>query len=536
MPEFVKRRKPTETPRVVGAKPDKAAVRPATLENPLLARHQAMGNQEVQRMLHSGTIQANLTINPPDDKYEKEADRVAEQVFPMPEAGSQHPVEEEEKEKKILGREPPVRHPVTGERDGNIRAPFIVHDVLRSPGRPLDPGTRTFMESRFGHDFSEVRVHDDSRADESARSHHSMAYTVGRDILFSRGKYEPGIPAGRRLLAHELSHVIQQARGGSSNQPEQRANAAAESVVRGEAVSTALLGGVSRSVQMKPEPETGERGEGKSGIKPKAWLSVLDKFELNRWALKHEHHKRIEALAAEIAGRAGFTVGGKATISITGHTDTSGDEKYNEDLGLKRANSAKIALEAALTKEKVGGDAVSAVTIESAGEKRLARETADNIREPLNRRVEITVKIEGEPSSVSTAPATPSPYAEPPTRQKVIELNLPPDFKLPEESWWERTERERKLIEEYDRAHPRRGRSLTDVLVEGVTRALEPVIKKLPTGLRGKAREGIRKGIEAGTEKACEAAIDASGVTGKEAEALKACCKAALKTKYGEKR
>jgi Domain of unknown function (DUF4157) len=88
--------------------------------------------------------------------------------------------------------------------------PPIVHDVLRAPGRPLDAATRTFMEPRFGHDFSKVRVHTDERAAESARAVNALAYTVGNDVVFGRGHYLPGTSSGQKLLAHELAHVVQQ--------------------------------------------------------------------------------------------------------------------------------------------------------------------------------------------------------------------------------------------------------------------------------------------------------------------------------------
>jgi len=88
--------------------------------------------------------------------------------------------------------------------------PASVADVLRSPGRPLDSATRAYFEPRFGHDFSRVRVHTDTRAAESAREVHSLAYVVGQDIVFGSGQYAPATPSGRRLLAHELAHVVQQ--------------------------------------------------------------------------------------------------------------------------------------------------------------------------------------------------------------------------------------------------------------------------------------------------------------------------------------
>ncbi len=89
-------------------------------------------------------------------------------------------------------------------------APPIVHDVLRSSGAPLDPATRAFMEPRFGQDFSRVRVHTGARASESARAVDALAYTVGRDVVFKEGHYNPGDTRGRALLAHELAHVGQQ--------------------------------------------------------------------------------------------------------------------------------------------------------------------------------------------------------------------------------------------------------------------------------------------------------------------------------------
>lgn len=89
-------------------------------------------------------------------------------------------------------------------------APESVHRTLASPGRPLDAGTRDFMESRFGHDFSQVRVHTDSQAGESARAINAHAYTAGSDIAFAPGKYQPESQSGRQLLAHELAHTVQQ--------------------------------------------------------------------------------------------------------------------------------------------------------------------------------------------------------------------------------------------------------------------------------------------------------------------------------------
>jgi hypothetical protein len=84
-------------------------------------------------------------------------------------------------------------------------------------GYSLDPATRTFFESRLGHDFSEVRIHTDNPAADSARGLNALAYTVGRDIVFGAGQYSPGSTSGQKLLAHELVHTIQQAEGSGGN-------------------------------------------------------------------------------------------------------------------------------------------------------------------------------------------------------------------------------------------------------------------------------------------------------------------------------
>jgi hypothetical protein len=119
--------------------------------------------------------------------------------------------------------------------------PPVVHDVLRSPGQPLDAATRAFMEPRFGHDFSRVRVHADARAAASARAVNAHAYTYGRDIVFDTGRYAPGSAAGQHLLAHELTHVLQQRNGSADPTRVEPAGSAAEHEAR-TAASRAMSG------------------------------------------------------------------------------------------------------------------------------------------------------------------------------------------------------------------------------------------------------------------------------------------------------
>lgn len=119
--------------------------------------------------------------------------------------------------------------------------PQIVSEVLQSPGEPLDAGTRGYFEQTLGHDFSDVRVHTDAHAARSAQSVHAQAYTVGKDVVFGPSQYSPGSQSGRRLLAHELTHVAQQRQAsgelesgvGATDTPEERQAEAAERLVEG---------------------------------------------------------------------------------------------------------------------------------------------------------------------------------------------------------------------------------------------------------------------------------------------------------------
>lgn len=140
-------------------------------------------------------IQRELTLGSPGDPFERQADTVADQVMGTPQPA-------------------PVG---SGLHRGNgdvgasrALAPPVVHEVLARPGRPLEPAARDAMEARFGGaDFSSVRVHDDSRAAQSALAVGAHAYSVGRDVVFAPGRYGPGTAAGDRLLAHELTHTLQ---------------------------------------------------------------------------------------------------------------------------------------------------------------------------------------------------------------------------------------------------------------------------------------------------------------------------------------
>ena len=167
-------------------------------------------------------LQTKLHINEPGDEYEQEADQVAEQVLTMPDATVNA--------KTLLSGETPLvqREASRISGAGMETAPSIVQDVLSSPGQPLDLATRAFFAPRFGHDFANVRVHADTKAAQAAASVNSRAYTIEDDIVFGAGQYDLVTANGRNLLAHELTHVVQQSMG--ADRKIQRAEMAIDSL------------------------------------------------------------------------------------------------------------------------------------------------------------------------------------------------------------------------------------------------------------------------------------------------------------------
>jgi len=312
-------------------KPDRAAPRPAQSLSPILLQQQVMGNQAVQRMLQTRIIQAKLAVSEPGDRYEQEADRVADQVMRMPEPHLQRQVEPEEEEEKVQTKlirdqiTPLVQRQVEPEEEdeekvqtkliGDQFTPLIQRQVepeeedeekvqtklisdqftpliqrqiepeeedeekvqtkligdqftpliqrqiepeeedeekvqtkylndenplikrqkeknfqtkgetgnhppfslpgsqlsfAQTTGFPLQEDIRSQMEAHFGSDFTHVRIHTDNSAHQMNQNLRAQAFTHGQDIYFREGYYNPGSYAGKRLLAHELVHVLQQ--------------------------------------------------------------------------------------------------------------------------------------------------------------------------------------------------------------------------------------------------------------------------------------------------------------------------------------
>jgi hypothetical protein len=219
--------------------------------NSILHLQRTIGNQAVQRLLQSnaeegntklpgkalphlghdfaripvypskvGSLQTKLAINKPGDVYEQEADRVAEQVMRMEQPAAVSPAAEilqrkcsvcEDEANAVSrslsdGKKPRIQGLANCQGGGEVASDFTSR---LGAGAPLYAASRSFFEPRFGHGFSRVRVHTDARSAESAREVDALSYTVGEHIVFAPGQYAPRTHAGDRLLAHELTHTIQ---------------------------------------------------------------------------------------------------------------------------------------------------------------------------------------------------------------------------------------------------------------------------------------------------------------------------------------
>ena len=195
--------------------------KPARGESPLGKKTAPQHNPLWQSLAtRSGTLQPKLIIGQADDQYEREADRVADQVMrasapqsrgcglsitPVTGRQAQRKCSECEEEEggALLRKE-------SNGAEAPATAPPIVHETLSSPGQPLDAVTRAYFEPRFRRSFANVRLHTSEEANAATREVSASAFTVGDQIAFAAGQYAPHTETGRRLLAHELTHVVQQ--------------------------------------------------------------------------------------------------------------------------------------------------------------------------------------------------------------------------------------------------------------------------------------------------------------------------------------
>ena len=214
---------------------------------------QSYGNAYVQRLLNSGTVRTRLTVSQPDDEYEREADRVAntvmqtsaypiqcqegeeEEELQMKAASQVQRQEEEEEEEEEIQPKASSQIQRQAEEKEELQTKAVEAQLAaasedletrinaaRGGGQPLDDSIRASLEPQFGHDFSDVKVHADAEANRLSLQLGAEAFTTGHDIFFKEGAYQPDSSSGKGLIAHELTHVVQQ-EGGTTTQVRQKA-------------------------------------------------------------------------------------------------------------------------------------------------------------------------------------------------------------------------------------------------------------------------------------------------------------------------
>jgi outer membrane protein OmpA-like peptidoglycan-associated protein len=277
----------------------------------------------------SRILQAKLAIGKSNDPFEHEADRVANEVMGMPSkrnVGSLHTASDRMVQRKCAcggacddckKKRLSLKRRDTSSHDSS-EVPASVDQVLRSAGQPLDANTRAFMEPRFGYDFSDVRVHTNSAAAQSARDVHALAFTVGNHVAFGAGQYSPGSPNSNRLLAHELAHVVQQGGAGTSES--------------GQVTSGVIQRAGNPAFLPDPFPCPHDLTPGRP-----AGTDLL--FPTGGSTITATHTAQLRTFVTAWAA-----AGGTDEITIHGYASTLGDEGPNWTLSCERAENVRTVL------------------------------------------------------------------------------------------------------------------------------------------------------------------------------------------------
>jgi outer membrane protein OmpA-like peptidoglycan-associated protein len=321
-----------------------------------------------------GVIQRKLAVGRVDDPLEHEADRVADRVMRMPDpeiSTTSAPLQISRKCAACEEEETVRKKPAGKAEIAANEAPGTVREILRSPSQPLDAFSLAYFEPRFGHDFSRVRVHTGAAAERSAQDVNAHAYAVGRHIVFSAGRFAPRTEEGRRLIAHELAHVVQQGGSGRTGLP---ARSGSRATVTGEVQPRANGTPVTPHqrpvverlsaplIQRQPSPpiinpagkdpagpavsraeeirlSSTSAGQITFGLNP-PMISFYN-FAIGQPTLKAEHAAGLKALAAVLKR----TAGAKLYITANGHADSSGEADINIPLSRRRAITVQNLLQ-----------------------------------------------------------------------------------------------------------------------------------------------------------------------------------------------
>ncbi len=272
-------------------------------------------------------IQTKLTVSEPGDAYEKEADQIAEEMMPKNSApcscGGTCP--KCAAEEKYLAQRKTT--PASSESGLSVSENFISELGL---GQPLDRATCAFFEPRFGCDFSNVRIHTDVQAAESAQAVNAQAYTVGQDVVFGAGQYAPRTTAGKRLLAHELTHVVQQ---------------------RGTRPPTALHSMTPRLLQRAPQPSEAEEAAwafghpgmittvGATDVSDEPNEFVFWNYLVGSSELRSAHRAELTRISRR--WRKLLQERPELRVKIIGSASQTGSAAANERLALRRGEQAR---------------------------------------------------------------------------------------------------------------------------------------------------------------------------------------------------
>lgn len=221
-------------------------------------------------------------------------------------------------------------------------APPIVTEVLNSFGQPLDFVTREFMEPRFNHSFANVRVHTDGRAAESARAVNALAFTVGRDVVFGAGQYAPQTREGQKLLAHELTHVVQQQGAGYGASGALEVGAAEDAAeIESDTMAERVLASGGKSVEPRPQTTSSPQVIRRS-ISPD--YATIEKLLGKKQVTAADVHQVLVILRRLTPGDLKDTV---AEMEKRGYVDTfflnlSEDDKKGEFNTLRAIKNARV--------------------------------------------------------------------------------------------------------------------------------------------------------------------------------------------------
>lgn len=387
--------------------------------------------------------------------------------------------------------------------------PPLVDSVLSSSGQPLDSVSRNLMEALFNEDFSQVRIHTDVDAADSARAVNALAYTSGEDVVFGTDQYDPNTSEGSQLLAHELGHTIQQRDAGISSSA---GNRVAPTIMRAPIAGGTEPEAISLLGAKIPPPVVSRMGNA---------IVATVYFGQNNFLLDSRNFTAVEKLSEELRFMA------DPAVAVDGYASTEGTAANNLRLSENRRTAVVAILRSNLTgTASFSGKAhgASDLAVEETAKKGPELES----QKALNRRATIVI--------LSTT--TPKPVEE--EKKKPIKLFPTPEFDLRPETDEERLDRELKRAIKEAEEKKWKGeekkpgvQSLNEKFWETVDNAVDRAAEKLgvPQKLRPYLKDGAHALIEKGTETVLDKALDQSQLNANEKEALKKAIEAAAKMK-----